>query len=214
MRTTRMTGLAGDWRTNQTKAFINLCCECGFDLSDSSSSLHRAYLSFSRAMFCQRMTAQTFTRSMRALGFHLVRGSTTRWLGIKHSPDRAFNAGSSKEDAIQHERLRAIAREKPSVRQVELFVRACCEINATADERSNDLFRSYRNWARAAGTIPMTGTAFGRSLRALGFGGRKSNVMVWLGLRLYRRQPSPPCADSQTGETTLPYGRNYGRPTG
>lgn len=81
------------------------------------------------------------------------------------------------------------------------FLEDWCELDATAAERSTDLYQAYREWAKESGEFELSQTMFGRKLEERGFSvdkrGRGNERTKWrTGIRLIRRAASSPPSPS------------------
>ena len=137
-------------------------------------------------MFCERMAEAAFALALRRMGINRVKGGL--WVGVRQAPDRTPNTWSPQRAQEMKVILLAIARERPSICLVEQFLAERCETAPDARERSGSLYRAYSKWMDAAGEPKITPVAFGCAMRELGFRGRKSNVRVWLGVKIRSQQ--------------------------
>lgn len=72
----------------------------------------------------------------------------------------------------------------------QMFVRECCEINATYETNSNDLYISYRDWCFKNGYKAMSSNTVSRAWERFGFVHKKTNTNnKWQGVRLLSAIP-------------------------
>lgn len=64
------------------------------------------------------------------------------------------------------------------------WIKECCDLFPTAEERSSDLYASYTRWSQTNGIDPVSSVRFAARLTERGFTKKKASVVLWEGITL------------------------------
>jgi hypothetical protein len=163
--------MPSEYAVAHIRQFVERWCRREKDWWESRADLYSAYDEWAKARIAaggDRYAVQpVFEFALGALGFRNGGGRTKRWHGIRLNRSRRLSARHTKH--------------------VEEFFEACCVPDLTCDEQSAALWNVYLGWCSESARTPVTRTAFGRALGALGYDSERGHTVRWVGMRLKLR---------------------------